>query len=175
MKVVVVVGHSVDNQGAYNRHTGMTEYMFNSSLAEQLKDTSLVDMVIVNRNTYKSLPADINVLKPDLVVSLHSNAFNHKASGSETLYYHSSKVGMECAKIMQKNIVEALHLQDRGIKAVYKSGRGGWLLRMTNAPCIIVEPFFIDNDSDLAVAEKNKVLLVSNINKAIKEIQNVLV
>ena len=33
--------------------------------------------------------------------------------------------------------------------------RGGYLLKYTNAPCVIAESFFIDNDDDLARAQED--------------------
>jgi N-acetylmuramoyl-L-alanine amidase len=64
------------------------------------------------------------------------------------LYYHSSENGKKIAEIFQKNIVSCLELPDRNVKPKHTEDRGGYLLRYTNAPCIISEPFFIDNDND---------------------------
>ena len=47
--------------------------------------------------------------------------------------------------------------------------RGSYLLYRTNAPCNIIEPFFIDNNSDLKLGKEKKREYVEAIKKSIKE------
>ncbi len=77
------------------------------------------------------------------------------------LYYHRSTKGKQAASILQAKLIEALSLPARGIKARTTEDRGGYLLKYTAAPCIISEPFFIDNDDDLKVATEKRDRLVS--------------
>jgi N-acetylmuramoyl-L-alanine amidase len=95
-------------------------------------------------------------------------------SGTEVLYYHTSQKGKQMAEILQNHLVTYLGLKDRGIKPKSAEDRGGYLLRYTNAPCVIAEPFFIDNDQDLSVAMLNKSGLADAYIKAIDEIANTL-
>lgn len=149
-KCVLVVGHRKGSPGAVNEATGKTEFGFNNDLAEYIKQVQTVcDVEVVLRSTYQRLPGKINALRPDFIISLHCNAFNKKASGTETLYHHNSNKGLLLAGIMQRNVVEVLGLPDRGVKAKRVEDRGGYLLKNTNAPCVILEPGFIDNDNDL--------------------------
>jgi N-acetylmuramoyl-L-alanine amidase len=124
----------------------------------------------VYRRTYKQLPSDINELSSDFIISLHCNAFNKNASGTEVLYYHKSELGKKSAEILQDELVGALSLKNRGIKPRSVEDRGGHLLKYTNAPCIISEPFFIDNDSDLDVVMKNRDKIISAYSNAISRI-----
>ncbi|RLA73014.1 MAG: hypothetical protein DRG78_23085, partial [Epsilonproteobacteria bacterium] len=71
-------------------------------------------------------------------------------------------------------LVNNLKLADRGVKPKSSEDRGGYLLRYTNAPCIISEPFFIDNDDDLAKAKKKIKGLTSAYAKAINDIAEVV-
>ncbi|MCP4503027.1 MAG: N-acetylmuramoyl-L-alanine amidase, partial [Deltaproteobacteria bacterium] len=119
--------------------------------------------------TYRALPKQINEHHPDLVVSLHCNAFNKKATGTETLYYHASTEGKRMASLLQRKIVDVLGLADRGIKPKHSEDRGGYLLRETNAPCVLAEPFFIDNNKDLKIAQANHSDLVRAYADAINE------
>ncbi len=98
---------------------------------------------------------------PDFIISLHCNAYNKQVSGTEVLYYHRSTKGKQAASILQAKLIEALSLPARGIKARTTEDRGGYLLKYTAAPCIISEPFFIDNDDDLKVATEKRDRLVS--------------
>jgi N-acetylmuramoyl-L-alanine amidase len=149
----LVIGHKKSSPGAGNERTGIHEFDFNDELAIQIENkVKKTQIQRVYRRTWRELPADINGLDPDFVLSLHCNAYNGQASGTEVLYYHKSKIGESIAKILQRHLVEFLDLRDRGIQPKTSEDRGGNLLRYTKAPCVIAEPFFIDNDQDLAKA-----------------------
>ncbi len=152
MKVAIVVGHKPSSPGAGNKKYGLSEWNYNNALAKKISNELgelNVHCVIVQRKSYHDLPFEINDdVMPDLVVSLHCNAFNTEVSGTEVLYYHSSTKGKEVAAVMQRHLLAALHLPDRGIKPKHSEDRGGYLLRYTDAVCLICEPFFIDNDKD---------------------------
>jgi N-acetylmuramoyl-L-alanine amidase len=149
----LVIGHKKSSPGAGNERAKIHEFEFNDDLAILIgKKTHNTRIQRVYRRTLEELPADINGLNPDFVLSLHCNSYNGRASGTEVLYYHRSKIGKGIAKILLKHLVAFLGLRDRGIKGKTSEDRGGYLLRYTNAPCVIAEPFFIDNDQDLARA-----------------------
>lgn len=167
----LVIGHKKYSPGAVNLASGINEFKFNEQLAIEIEQR-VSDVLIqrVYRRTYNTLPLDINELDPDFVISLHCNAFNKTASGTEVLYYHRSKKGKLFADILQKKLVLALSLPDRGIKSRTVEDRGGYLLKQTNAPCLISEPFFIDNDSDLEIVTTNRFALVDAYAAAINDI-----
>lgn len=164
-RVVLVVGHSIINQGASNNSTGVTEYTFNHMLAHKIQLHNVkkdIEIVIEYRdNDYEALPAEINQHDGNLVISLHCNAFDTNTEGCEVLYYTHTKVSDKYAAIMQQYLNEALGNNNRGIKArnhdrgkkIFQ--RGGYLMKYVKAPCIICEPFFIDNDDELTNAFKN--------------------
>ncbi len=171
----LVIGHKKSSPGAVNEKTGLTEFDFNEDLAIRIEEkVRSVDIQRVYRRTYQELPGDINALGPDFVVSLHCNAFNGRASGTEVLYYHKSEKGRLMAEILKRHLVETLGLPDRGIKAKTAEDRGGYLLRYTVAPCIISEPFFIDNDNDLKKAKEELDSLVTAYAEAIEEIADMI-
>jgi len=149
MKTILVVGHSEVSQGAKNKSFCVSEYSINKKLAIDIKKVLGSKVEIVYRlNGYIQLPNGINKLNPNLILSLHCNAYNTKVSGSEVLYYYKSERSKKIAQIFQSKIVNVLELSDRGIKGKSSEDRGGYLLRYTDAPCLIMEPYFIDNDSD---------------------------
>ena len=164
MKVALVIGHTEKSPGACNKLYNVCEFEFNNRLVTKISAVIFdrCEVVVVHRDRYKDLPGKINKLNPDFVMCFHNNAFNTKATGSETLYYHTSKKGKKIASIFQKKIVAALQLKDRGIKGKSSEERGGYVLKYTNAPCIILEPFFIDNDTDYeTVIAKYTALIVA--------------
>jgi len=162
IKVALVIGHKKTSQGAYNRKHDMSEYRYNEKLILEIEDNvpTNIDIHKVYRRTYNSLPDDINELNPDFIISFHCNAFNEHASGTETLYYHKSEKSKKMAKIINDRMVGILRLKDRGIKPKTSEDRGGYLLKNTHAPCVIIEPFFIDNNSDLEIATMKNTIFV---------------
>jgi len=153
-KVALVVGHSQKDQGARNSSFDMSEFRFNEKLSKDIAhrffEHNMADDIgiVYRQNGLKTLPDEINALNPDLIVSLHANAFNSEVNGCEMLYYHKSTKGKGVARIFQNTIVNLLDNKDRGLKPCSSEDRGGYLLRYTKAPCVICEPFFIDNDTD---------------------------
>jgi N-acetylmuramoyl-L-alanine amidase len=160
-KCALVIGHKKSSPGASNKSSGLAEFIFNDKLAIDIEEEiSGVEVQRVYRRTYNSLPGDINELDPDFIVSLHCNAFDGSASVTEVLYYHRSTKGKLIAGILNEHLVEALGLKNRGIKPKTAEDRGGYLLKNTVAPCVIAEPFFIDNNEDLKTVTDKRNLLV---------------
>jgi N-acetylmuramoyl-L-alanine amidase len=165
MKVGLIVGHKHDRPGACNDKHNLCEYQFNDQLAADIYDKMKIDhpdieVNIIRRRTYNELPSDVNKWNPDFAISLHCNAFNKKANGTEVLYYHTSAKGKELAEVLQKELLNALGFNDRGILPRGTEDRGGYLLRYTNMPCVIAEPFFIDNDAALETVQAKYTELV---------------
>ena len=149
--IVMDIGHSKVSPGAVNATYKVSEFIFNNKLARDIQ--KFIDVRLFYRTSHQNLPSDLNSLKPKYIVSLHCNAFNTRATGSEVLYYHTSKTGKRLAEIYLDHIVGCLGLPNRGVKPRTGTDRGGYQLKYTNAPCIIVEPFFIDNDADFEMVQ----------------------
>jgi N-acetylmuramoyl-L-alanine amidase len=78
----------------------------------------------------------------DLFVSIHCNAFNCEAKGTEVEYISAS--GQQAAECIQRQIVDALGTVDRGCKV----RRDLMVLKHVDAVAVLVECAFIDNDED---------------------------
>jgi len=167
----LVIGHKKKSPGAINVNKNITEFDFNEDLALRIeKKIEKSQIQRIYRRTYKQLPDDINELEPDFIVSLHCNAFDTKVSGTEVFYYHRSEKGKKMAEILLSHLVDHLKLPNRGIKPKTAEDQGGYLLRYTKKPCVISEPFFIDNDDDLAKAQEDIDGLAETYAKAIDQI-----
>lgn len=180
-KVCICIGHSPKDKGAVSNDGKTTEYDYNSQLADIVcEECAKLGFTgfIVNRYTDgggTSMTADIkavNKYESNCIIELHLNAFNKVASGSETLYWHTSSNSKRLATDVLKEIVSVLNLKDRGIKAIESvDERGGAVLKGSFYPMIIVEPAFVDNDSDLVVIKTK----IKELGKAIaKGLQNYL-
>jgi N-acetylmuramoyl-L-alanine amidase len=179
MKVGIIVGHKANAPGACNKKYGVCEYQFNDQVACDIYDYLKVDApglhpVIIRRRTYKTLPDDVNNLNPAFAISLHCNALNEKINGTETLYYHKSGNGKKLATYVQNEILKAFGFRDLGIKPTTVEDRGGHLLKYTNMPVVIAEPFFIDVDEAFEKVSKLQPVLVQAYATAIIRFANLL-
>ncbi|MCC2377277.1 N-acetylmuramoyl-L-alanine amidase [Bacillus wiedmannii] len=88
----------------------------------------------------------------DIFISIHANAFNGNAKGTETYYYKSSKSektnphveeSRVLAEKIQERLVDALQTRDRGVK------HGDLhVIRENDMPAVLTELAFIDNGID---------------------------
>ena len=79
----------------------------------------------------------------DIFVSIHCNAANTAAQGTEIECFGGG-AGEQLAQCIQSQIVDSLGTVDRGVKYTPKL----LVLRYTDMPAVLVEMAFIDNDED---------------------------
>jgi N-acetylmuramoyl-L-alanine amidase len=138
----------------YTKNDFMHEWEFNRGVVKRLK-------VELERNGFRVLevsPTDIdtsiirrtraaNLAKADIYVSVHANAlgnvWNEKVNGIETLTSGKAE-SLALGKILQKHMVWASGLRDRGLKD------GSWLgvVKGTHMPAVLVECGFMDNPAE---------------------------
>lgn len=94
------------------------------------------------RDSLSKRCAKANVTKLDVYVSIHFNAFNQRANGTEI--YAVSEAGRKITKPVLDEIVK-LGFFNRGIK----SGSHLFVLRNTDMPSILIEGCFIDSQKDM--------------------------
>lgn len=87
-----------------------------------------------------------NAARVEVFVSIHFNAFNGQANGTEV--FAASERGRRIAKPVVDEIVK-LGFFNRGVK----SGSHLFVLRNTNMPAILVECCFIDSQKDMNLFE----------------------
>lgn len=165
MKVFLNPGHKVGlDSGAVNPQNGKTEAETVLKIGGLVADylaTAGIDYEILQSNSLAG--EDEDALNPsicrtanesgaDIFVSLHCNAANGMAQGTETLVYSEKGDALVLAKAIQKHIVESLDMVDRGIKARPDLA----VLRHTTMPAVLVELAFIDNDEDCQKLIKNE-------------------
>lgn len=162
MKICINVGHGSGDVGAINHRSGETEHQFNQQLSKKLRSYlegrgHNVDIVWQDGRGLNALPATINAMNPDLIVSLHSNgAEPRSANGFEMLYWHTSRAGKQLAESVQRSFASSFpDRKNRGTKPRDNL----YLLRKTAATCIICEPFFITNDEEYSWAIHNMDLI----------------
>jgi len=143
----LIVGHTPDEPGAGNTEQQINEWHYNATLAKMVAG-SVQNACIIYRdrpNDWRGLPEKVNRTGVDFAVSMHLNAYKGSAKGSETLYWHASGASHTLARRLQQSFVGALGTKSRGAVPRKKGERGWRLLRYTEMPICICEPFFIDD------------------------------
>ena len=84
----------------------------------------------------------------DVFISIHCNACNGSANGTEVWHFYGSGAGEKLASFIQNQIVDALRTVDRGVKGAKPRVNGLYVLSNTNAVAVLVELAFIDHASD---------------------------
>lgn len=171
-RIVLDVGHSENDKGAYSRFLGVSEFDYNNDVANIIVkkwDDKRATLLKNIRRDYMSLPDDLNVLDPYLIVSLHCNSFrDESANGTECLYFHKSSMGVKIANEFVSSFSK-IGFRNRGPKPVKLGDRGHYQLRHTKATNVIVEPGFFSNEKDCAILE-DKELIADTYIKTIKRL-----
>lgn len=95
-----------------------------------------------------SICATANSSGADLFVSLHCNAANREAKGTEVeVYSYQSDESNRLGQCIQNQIVGSLGTADRGLKERPNLS----VLKNTTMPAVLVEMAFIDNPEDAAL------------------------
>lgn len=95
-----------------------------------------------------------NAANADAFCSIHYNAYRSRwgtHGGIETLYAQGSSAGKRMAELVQKELISATGLRNRGAKA----RNNLWVLNQTKMPAILPECGFMDNKSEAALMLDN--------------------
>ena len=92
----------------------------------------------------------------DVFISVHCNACNGSANGTEVWHYYGSGEGEKLADCIQNQIVDALGTVDRGVKGAKPGVNGLYVLNNTDAVAVLVELAFIDNESDATLLRERQ-------------------
>jgi len=84
----------------------------------------------------------------DVFISVHCNACNGVAQGTETWHFYGSGAGETLANCIQNQIVTSLGTTDRGTKGAKPGVNGLYVLSNTDAVAVLVELAFIDHAGD---------------------------
>lgn len=167
MKVFINPGHDiVYDSGAVNPQTGTRECDIAAKAGKMLAsylEAAGIEVRALQADDLGLVCAESNAWESDLFVSLHCNAFNTQARGTETLY--KSFNGQRLAGFIQSQIVRSVNTIDRGSK--FRDDL--WVLNGTNAVAVLVEMAFIDNMDDLALLEQQLDKIVRAIARGITD------
>ena len=154
-KVFINPGHDLNlDSGAVNPNSGLRECDVCADIGDRVVKYLIAAGCEVKSMQDDSLTAVVDASDDwdaDLFVSIHCNACNTEAQGTETFSYYNSASGGRLAECIQRQIVDALPVVDRGVKT-----EGFYVIRWTNCPAVLVETAFIDNDEDAELLVNQK-------------------
>ena len=147
--------HDYYDQGAVNESLGLYENLIAADVGK-LVEKYLMDAgcetYYLQDESLKRIYCRANEWGADLFLSIHCNAFNTLAKGTEVLTYPTDDEGAELGECILKQIVDSLGTFDRGIK--YRTDVA--VLNGTDMPAVLVEMAFIDNAEDAPLLRDKK-------------------
>lgn len=169
-KLFLIAGHSLSDVGACSllreadEAIKLRDLVFakcNPDTTQVFRDDDNSDLAQVVR--------DVNQVadKGDILLSIHFNAFNGSARGTEALVYHDVDECTErVAQSLTSEISEVLGTIDRGVK-YENQGRHSRLaiLNDTKTASILLEVCFVDNKEDVEAYKTKRELIANSIVK----------
>ncbi|MED3026133.1 MULTISPECIES: N-acetylmuramoyl-L-alanine amidase C-terminal domain-containing protein [Bacillus cereus group] len=159
----------------YSLHGGHTEFVQGANwgnrkehiMDRQVKDAVATKLRALGHTVYddtdevgrtqaqnlNNIVRNCNSHDVDLVVSFHLNAFDTKANGVEVCYYDQQDLAAKVSAQLSKDIGWA----NRGAKERRYGNERLHVLAETKAPAILIELGFIDNESDMAKWDVDKI------------------
>ncbi|MEG0669117.1 MAG: N-acetylmuramoyl-L-alanine amidase [Clostridium sp.] len=120
----------------------------------KLEGITVFDVTPGETNTkYQDLSYGVSLAnkhKADVFISCHINSSNGKGNGCEVIYCPGSTKGAIYATQISESISK-LGFKNRGAKV---DSRGLYELRHSAMPTVIIEPFFLDNRTDVDTYKK---------------------
>ena len=169
MKINVHAGHNFKVPGASGTFSETTE-------DRKVKDLVITKLKMLGHTVYdctdetattvrsnlEAIVAKCNAHSVDLDVSIHFNAFDGNANGTEVCIYNESSASRNTAQKIADEI-EKLGFKKRNGGISIRNGL--YVLRHTNAPALLVECCFCDSKKDAALynAEKMASAIVKGI------------
>lgn len=158
MKIFINPGHDLDyDSGAVNTNYGITEAAIAKSVGDKVAyylnnvgyETKVMQSDNLNYDSdYADRPYPVcvaaNDWNSDLFISIHCNAANTIAKGTECLVYSLGGQSEDLANCIQNQIINSLNTVDRGLKIRPELT----VLKRTHMTAVLVELAFIDNDED---------------------------
>ena len=151
MKIFINAGHCVGkDSGAVGFGITEAEKVLKIGKAvEKYLSAAGCDTRLVQLDSLQGICDASNNWQADYFVSIHCNAANTNAQGTETYCYRNSVTGKKFANAVHNSMIKKFpELLNRGVKEA-----GFYVLAHTDCPAILVETAFIDNAHD------NKILV----------------
>ena len=125
-------------------------------VADYLKRAGVEVVGSLQSDSLHEVVSASNRADAEVFISIHCNACNGSANGTEVWHFYGSGEGEKLADCIQNQIVDALGTVDRGVKGAKPDVNGLYVLSNTDAVAVLIELAFIDNESDAALLRERK-------------------
>lgn len=145
MKICLNAGHYPGlDSGAIGKESCEAEVAKHlTGLVAKYLEAAYCEVLVIQENELEDVVDTSNGWGADLFVSIHCNAFNKEARGSETFHYYGSEKGYALAECIQTQLACSIETPSRGVKQA-----GFFVLKYSDCPAVLVETAFIDNAED---------------------------
>jgi len=179
MKLALVIGHNTRARGAVRVADGVTEYDWNTNLAEMIKAHDPANIRIFKRQAglgysreIDRVYAEVDAWGADCSVELHFNASANSSARGCLMLSSGSKGSLALAEAMQRECLRVLENPDRGVVVRNRHDRGGRSLWQGKAPAILTEPYFGSNRQECMRADASIDQLAEAHYRAVKAWMN---
>jgi len=188
MKVFINPGHDQKyDSGAVNPNSGLREadvtaevgalvvdYLEAAGCECQIMQSDNLAPTNSGRSDYEdrqgpTVTETANEWGADIFVSIHCNAANTDARGTEVECYGGG-AGEQLAQCIQSQIVDSIGTVDRGVKYMPQL----LVLKYTDMPAVLVETAFIDNDADCTLLKERTDDFAAAIARGITDYEQML-
>ena len=146
MRITINAGHCPGKDYgacAHNLREADITYEIGKEVQRLLMDAG-EKVKFVQSDSLQTICDAANKFESDIFVSIHCNASGTgRAGGTETYFYPGSNGGRNLANYVQREIINQIGTNNRGLKMAYF-----YVLKNTLAAAILVETAFIDNYND---------------------------
>ena len=156
-KVFISVGHGGSDPGAVGYLVEKDVNLVEALACRDFLETNGVQ-VLMSRMSDENDPVtdeikECNAFKPDLAVSIHNNS--GRGDGFEVFYHYRGGTSMILAENIESE-VKKIGQNSRGCKTKLNlSGKDYYaFIRETICPAVICEGCFVDNETDVQIADK---------------------
>jgi N-acetylmuramoyl-L-alanine amidase len=187
MKLAIIVGHSIQEKGAwavaplnqseYDYNLGVAEFAYRRAMSEGI-NCKIFLRKSPGKKGVKQAYDEVNKWADEntAAVELHFNSFNGKAYGTETWFDNEPIESVDLARKVHEQIVSVFKRTNKGNRLLKmidindnKYDRGEYNFAQCRAPMCLVEPFFGDNAEDADLGLKLKLLYADAIVYGVKD------
>ena len=178
MRIFITPGHPPDvnvDPGAINSRLGLQESVIAAKIGNRVaKYLAAVgyEVKVFQNDSLQDICDEANAWSADLFVSIHCNAANGNARGTETFYSRYSDAGHRLAECINQQLIDTI---DSGCSHWNRGAKPAnyYVLTHTDIPAVLVETAFIDNDDDARLLVEREDDFARAIARGITDITNV--
>lgn len=178
--IYIIAGHHDKDPGAVSKHS--IGQIKEADLTKELRDLvihylkEIQEVKTVRKDNddvvLSKLISDLekNLVNDDLLIDIHFNAFNGKATGTEVIIPTiSSKIEKDLAALIAEHLSEIMNIKNRGVITEDKTARGRIGILKGKGHRLLLEICFMDNPKDFTAYNINKYIIAAKIAELIND------